>query len=143
MFFDISQSVGIDTPCTFFFFDFLYHCYGAVSRRGRILEAYAIPPTPFLFIHVFAITSVQASKLCVPCILEAFAHSNLQFRGLQKPIPRLNAQKLRGLKKSNPRLSDHSPLGPRARNTSHTFHRGVHGNDVVIRKRCLQAACNH
>ena len=45
MFLHISKNVDFDTPYTFFFFGFLYHCYGA-RRRGRILEAYAIPPTP-------------------------------------------------------------------------------------------------
>ena len=45
MFFHISQSVDFDAPCTFFFFDFLYHCYGAETRPD-LLEAYAIPPTP-------------------------------------------------------------------------------------------------
>ena len=41
------QKTSILAPrISFFFFGFLSHCYGAKSGgRGRILEAYAIPPT--------------------------------------------------------------------------------------------------
>ena len=31
VFLHISQNVDLDTPYTFFFFGFLYHCYGAVG----------------------------------------------------------------------------------------------------------------
>lgn len=39
------HNVEFDTPYTFFFFGFLYHCHGAF--RDAAGEANAIPPTPF------------------------------------------------------------------------------------------------
>ena len=49
MFLHISENVHIDTRYSFFFFGFVSLCYGAVSGgRGRILEAYVSPPTPFM-----------------------------------------------------------------------------------------------
>ena len=46
VFLHISENVDFVTPYSFFFFGFLSLCYGRRRRRGRILEAYAIPPTP-------------------------------------------------------------------------------------------------
>ena len=47
MFFDISQSVDFDTPYTFFFFDFLYHCYGAETRPDSIGLRHSADPFTF------------------------------------------------------------------------------------------------